>query len=796
MRQSGKLIAGILLYGHLLCAYAVDATVEPLRFMKFDESEIDIKIDGVLDESVWENLPSYDNLAVVEPDTLKDAPLETKIRYFYTNKGLYIGVWNEQAESTLVSRLSSRDQFISRDDISITIDPSGQGLYGYWFGINLGGTMLDGTVLPERQFSNQWDGPWSGASAIAQGGWSAEMFIPWSMMTMPDVSGTTREMGFYISRAVAHKNERWGWPALPRTNSIFLSKLQKFELVGIAPKQQFTFYPFASTTYDNLTSDTSYKAGFDFYWRPSSSLQLTSTINPDFGSVESDNVDVNLTSFETFFPEKRPFFLEGQEIFITSPRARLGRRRRQTPTTLVNTRRIGSPPKNPQVPGLELPGIVRNQPTELSGAGKITGQKGKFRYGALAALEKDTSLNGTINGEDVTVVQDGRNFGIARFLYEDTQGGGRRSIGWMSTVVSHPQEDAITHGLDAHYLSTNGKLSADLQLMASDVGGVKGAGGFLDLNYTPRQGRKHTFAFDYFDDKLDINDFGFLRRNNAIGARYGYEISESDLPRLKSRFTRFFASQEYNTNGQVVRSGLFALRDRQFQNNSTLFTELNYFPARWDDINSGGNGAFRIEDRWQSAIFWQSDRAKKLSLEVGTIYRGEDLGGRTMSYQTALTWRPIDRFSIVFNLGYDDRDGWLIHDTGKDFTTFSAQTWRPRLETDFFISAKQQFRITAQWIGIKASEQNRWRVPEQDGELIPVQRPPGSESRDFSISTLIFQARYRWEIAPLSDLFVVYTRGSNVPSDPSLGFDELLSAAWTDRLVDVLVVKLRYRLGN
>lgn len=796
MNSTTRLFLAILLGGHSLFSFAVDATVDPLQFPRFDESQIEISIDGVLDEPLWESIPFYDNLTVIEPDTLADTPLETRIRYFYTSKGLYVGVWNEQDQETLVSRLSSRDQFITRDDISITVDSSGQGLYGYWFGINLGGTMIDGTVLPERQFSNQWDGPWRGASAVAEGGWSAELFIPWSMMTMPDLDGDRRVMGFYISRNVAYKNERWGWPALPRTKSIFMSRLQKFEVQGINPKRQFTFYPYASTTYDNITSQDSYKAGFDFFWRPISSLQLTATINPDFGNVESDNVDVNLTSFETFFPERRPFFLEGQEIFVTSARARQGRGRRGTPTTMVNTRRIGSPPKDPDIPGLELSDLEANQPTELVGALKLTGQSNKFRYGVLAAIEEDTKLQGTLNGDDIDVLQDGRDFGVARFLYEDTAGGGRRSLGWMSTIVAHPQGDAVTHGIDGHYLSNNGKLNSEVQLMYSDIDGVTGSGGFVDINYTPKQGRKHIFGFDYFDDKLDINDFGFLRRNDAIGARYSYEVSESNLERLKSRFTRIFASQEYNQDGKVVRSGIFTLQDREFQNNSALFTELNYFPGRWDDMNSNGNGSFRIEDRWQAGIFWNNDRAKKLNIEIGTSYRGEDLGGRRMSYKAKFTWRPTDRFSFILDLAYADRDGWLIHNSGRDFTTYSAEVWSPRIETDFFLTARQQFRITAQWIGIKAFEQDRWLVPEGDGDLISIPTPPDAARRDFSISRLVFQARYRWEIAPLSDLFVVYTRGSNVPSDPSLGFDELLSASWTDPAVDVLVIKLRYRLGS
>ncbi|MBD3648355.1 MAG: hypothetical protein HUJ31_13085, partial [Pseudomonadales bacterium] len=482
-----------------------------IRIPKFDDDQVDIRIDGRLDEAMWQRIPVREEIrfVVLEPDTLEEAPWETRLRLFYTSEGLYVGVWNEQPVDTLVSRLSSRDSFIPRDDIGFTLDPTGEGLYAYWFGVNLGGTLQDGTVLPERQFNNQWDGPWDGASAEHDQGWSAEFFIPWSMMSMPEQGGNSRTMGFYMSREVAHRNERWGYPALPRTAGIFLSQLQQIELEGISPKQQFTFYPFTSATWDNAAEEDHYQAGFDFYWRPTSNLQFTATVNPDFGNVESDDVVVNLTSFETFYPEKRPFFLEGNEIFVTTPRAR---ERRGRPPTLVNTRRIGGPPVFPDIPGLRLPDLEENQPSALDGAVKVTGQNGKFRYGALVAMEEDTKLHGTVNGAPVFIDQDGRDFGIARFLYEDTLAGGRRALGWISTTVLHPQGDALVHGVDGHYLTADGSWNTDAQLVYSDVEDVSGGAGFVDLTLRPARCKRHHLPMEYFYHAADFNTLAFLLR--------------------------------------------------------------------------------------------------------------------------------------------------------------------------------------------------------------------------------------------------------------------------------------------
>ena len=122
--------------------------------------EVDIRLDGRLDEPVWAELPGYDNMLLVEPDTLAPARFKTVARFLYTDRGLYVGVWNEQPPETLIQRLSSRDDYINRDGWGITIDTSGEGLYGYWFNINLGGSVLDGKVAPERTFTREWDGPW------------------------------------------------------------------------------------------------------------------------------------------------------------------------------------------------------------------------------------------------------------------------------------------------------------------------------------------------------------------------------------------------------------------------------------------------------------------------------------------------------------------------------------------------------------------------------------------------------------------------------------------------------------
>ena len=249
----------------------------------FTHQEAAVAVDGRLDEAIWAKLPSYDGMKVISPDTMAEPAYPTLMRYFYTDQGLYVGAKLVQPPETLVARLSGRDQFINRDGFGITLDTSGDGHYGYWFAVNLGGSVMDGKVAPERRYTNQWDGPWRHGTAELDDGWSLEMFLPWSMMAMPKSEGA-RRMGFWTNRKVAHLDERWSSPPRPFTVARFMSDLGEMRFGEVQPQRQLDLFPHVSATYDGIKADAEYRVGLDLFWRPSSNLQVTATANPDFGA--------------------------------------------------------------------------------------------------------------------------------------------------------------------------------------------------------------------------------------------------------------------------------------------------------------------------------------------------------------------------------------------------------------------------------------------------------------------------------------------------------------------------------
>jgi hypothetical protein len=766
------------------------------QLTRVEEADAAIRLDGFVDEAVWQDIPVVDGMKVINPDTLVDAPYETHTRIFYTERGIYVGAINYQPSGTLVARMTSRDTQLDRDGFVVGIDASGEGLYGYFLRINLGDSMTDASVLPERTMNMQWDGSWNGRTQALEDGWSVEYFIPWSMMPLPQVDDV-RQIGVYLERQVGHLGgEAWSNPALPRTVNQFLSAYEKYELRDIEPRRQLTLYPFASAVIDNISNETEYKIGSEIFWRPTTNTLLSATFNPDFGNVESDDVVVNLTAFETFFPEKRSFFLEGQDIFNNSPRTS-GRGGPGGPISLLNTRRIGGQARFSVPSGASVVATDLSRPTDLLGAAKFTGQNGALRYGVLLASEDDSQVRASLeDGTQINLQAEGRDFSVGRLLYEDTSSGGRRSVGWMGTNIDHPGIDASVNSIDAHYFSGDNKWVVDGQIMRSDVDGVTGNGVLGDVSYRPERGVQHGLSATYMDDTLDINDLGFLSRNDQMNLDYRYFKNESDIPGLRSRGTNVFVTNRWNTNGQSVLTGIFGGRDWTFLNSNNIGFQMQYFPPRTDDRLGRGTGDFKIPERFGANVNYETDRAKSLAYFVSLRLSQDELGPASITGSTGIVWRPNDRFSADLNLNYTDREALLVHRGSGNYTSYESHQWSPRLELNYFITAKQQIRISGQWTALKAFEDRYWRSDPDSRDFLEPIAKPDANNHDFVISRLTFQVRYRWEIAPLSDLFVVYTRGSNLPRDRFETFQDLLEQSWNEKIVDTIAVKLRYRFGS
>ena len=787
----------------------------------FSEAEVNVVIDGRVDEALWEQIPYYDNMLVSIPALLTPAEYETQIRLFATEKGLYVSSVMEQPPESLVKRYSRRDDFFDRDTFGVTIDASGEALVAYWFFVALGDSLSDGKVLPERRFARDWDGPWLGKSSATDSGWSVEFFLPWSMMNMPRIEGP-RTIGFAAKRNVSATNQSYGWPGYSQSSSRFVSALNELEVVGVQPRSQVAVVPFASATADEASGEVMSKVGVDIAWKPSPKFEFSATANPDFGAVESDDVVLNLTASETFFPEKRLFFLEGNEVFTVMPRddyqsiyrdavnEDFATTSRQVylrdyipmPVSLVNTRRIGGTANQVEIENGVSP--VRGQrdvPTDLVGAAKVTGAVGDFRYGVLGAIENEVSWRGSDSiGSPIEIESPGRDFAVARLTYENV-GKTRRSLGYMGTFVGGPMYDAAVHSIDGHFVGPSGKLKADGQVITSDRAEVQGYGAMFDVMYSQENGLRHKFEIDYMDENVNFNDLGFLLRNNYGRARYALLFSKNKIGKGFYNFrSTISATQQYNMDrGQITDSSLLWRSSVVLPGRNTLRLGLGYFPERYEDIESRGNGAYIVEaGGWWEALL-ATDAAKMFSFSIGLSSVREPIGGWSHSYKAGVTIRPFDAVSMDFNLQYRDRNGWLVYQGDRDLGRFDASEWQPSFDINWFVAPGHQVRWNFQWAGVRAVERGFYSIPTGDGKLSGITGIRGTN--DFDLGLLTTQIRYRWEIAPLTDFYLVYNRGNTYNEvlglgDPETGIGDLFSRSYEKPIIDSFVAKLRYRFGN
>ena len=309
----------------------------------------------------------------------------------------------------------------------------------------------------------------------------------------------------------------------------------------------------------------------------------------------------------------------------------------------------------------------------------------------------------------------------------------------------------------------------------------------------------HQLKLDALDEKLDISDLGFLRRNDSYGFQYMFmTLKSKGLPkRLRNQRIGFFTMGKRNKDGQLLgMSGLGLMGSFLFNNNSELKTEFNFMSDYYDDRNSRGNGVYRTDGGHQVSVAYGTSTAKKFSTSVQLMNSSGFMWDSVYHANLGFTYRPVDRFALDFDVTFAKQTNWLVHMGDRDITGFNAFNIMPSVSMDYFISAKQQLSLKLQWVGINADESEYWTVPDVAGRLLPRTKMDLDPKDDFTVSQMTVQLRYRWEIAPLSDLFIVYTRGANLPSQGHQDFDYLFRDALSEPIIDVLTMKLRYRFGS
>ncbi len=489
-------------------------------------------IDGRVTEAVWQTVQPYSNFTQQDPIEGAPASEKTEVRVIVGKGNLYISViaFDRDPSKIIVSQ-ARRDASLSEtDSVVIALDTFNDNQNAFVFGTNPLGIEYDGQVAREGQssgvsvgggggagtqrggisaFNPNWDGDWTVKSQITERGWEAEIAIP--LKTLRYQTGSDQTWGFNVMRNIRHKNEQVYLAPIPRGFDIYrVSMAAKMTGLELPARRDIKLIPYAlgsvNKDYTRTTGsqvDRKANVGLDFKWGIRPNLTFDATVNTDFAQVEADEEQVNLTRFDLFFPEKRPFFLENASTFQFGNPQNID---------LFFSRRIG----------LSSAGV----PIDIMAGARLSGKVGGWNVGVLNIQTDEAE-----NAAGTQVVGQASNFSVLRMQREV----GRSSYGAIFVnrqgTGSHAPADDYNraYGLDANIqLSSSQRLSGFLA--RTDSGGASSA---LGSDYAGR-------AFYNFTNNLWQISGGYSQVGKTFNPEVGF------LPRRGYRrpeFRAFFQPQ-------------------------------------------------------------------------------------------------------------------------------------------------------------------------------------------------------------------------------------------------------------
>jgi hypothetical protein len=722
-----------------------------------------LEIDGRLDPAEWEGAERITDFRKVQPLNGEPASLATEAWVLSTPEGLAVAFRNAQPPSVPRTRQRVQRDFEEQvDRVNVMIDFDGDHRTGYNFTISSTNGVFDAVITNETNFNSDWDGAWRHAVAEDETSWTVEVLIPWHIAPMRQVDGDVRTVWIYLDRVVGATGERVAWPLASFERPRFLSDFAPLELANHS-QSLLALTPYVSSLYDNVATRNELDGGVDVFWKPNGQTQFAATLNPDFGQVESDDLVVNFDATETFISDKRPFFTENQGIFeFTTP---------SDYSQLLYTRRIGGPADDGQGAG------------DIIGAVKLNGSIGDTKYGLFAADEADAA---------------GRTFTAVRLVRDFAT----QDLGFMATHVDRPWLDrkATVLGVD-HNWRPNARWIVRTRLIDSEIEqqgqSVRDAGATVWVDYEMDHGWRQQWIGMHFGDELEINDAGYLSRNSLNYAHWQVNRRFTNLPeesRYASKDWRWRVSTLRNDRGRLLEHRLRVSRESRLRDGSFEYVDISINSAGYDDLLTRGHGALRIPPNFDA--YFEYERPRKgdwaYTLQV-EAYSGGLSGNHKLGYSVEVepTYFINDAFSVYVGAFANRMPDWLVWQRDNLIGSFNGREVHFNAGFDWTISARQELRLKLQAISVTARLRQAYRV-DAVGDAIATDEPVD----DFSVRNLGLQIRYRYELAPLSYLYIVYGRGG---FDQDVGEDGSMRAlrdSFSLRDDEQLLIKLSYRFES
>ena len=781
------------------------------------------KIDGVLNERAWDSAPVTSGFTQVNPDEGDPATEKTEVRIVYDDEAIYFGIQCFDSEPDLiVSRLARRDESVEADYVSVDLDPHHDHQTGFTFAIGPSSWIRDGILHNDGSRDYTWDGVWEGRAALNEKGWSAELRIPYYALRFTEKPVYT--WGIQMTRRISRRQEGVRWVFKTRREAGWVSKFGHLEgISGIRPPRHLEVVPYAvgratflpSSQADPSGRDLYASMGMDLRYGISPGLSVNGTFNPDFGQVEADPAVLNLGVFETFFEERRPFFMEGISIFrIPDP----GLAGFDIPAQLFHSRRIGRRPARFPVPaGSDLVAIPGG--TTILGAMKLSGKtEGKTSIGIIEAVT--AKEHATIEVSNPGAGEASRRSFLVEPLTNYLVGRVQQSfhkdsnVGALVTAVNGK-------GFDPAYVA-----SADAELKWKQNAYriyTRFSGSRTTRNSERRKGYEALAYFSkwsgsfggqaYVDARspgFDSNDLGFMDRNNRMQVG-GHVYATRHDPWLLARESgvNVKAWRQWNYEDVVLRKGIGFDTWHDLKNYWWWELECHReFRAMDDLVTRGGPPMVRPASIVYGARFGTDTRkpvvvgfALEGSRDDGGTSHEEQISGPVQvrpasNIQLEITprFRSMQNFSQWIRNVDEDGDGHYDHYVfgeleGRvfDLTVRTSVSFTPRTTLQLYL---QSFVTTGDYGRIKRLAQPESYTFEPYAGL--------ADNPDFSRRSMDMNLVFRWEFRPGSTLFVVWSQAreeSLTSGDPSFAPWSGVRSSFTDEGRNIFLVKVNRWLG-
>ncbi len=579
-------------------------------------------IDGILDEAIWLNAQAAKDFIQHDPLEGEPASEATEVRVLYDDDALYLGCMMFDSEpNKIVARLTRRDNEINSDLISIRIDSYHDHQTAFEFTLNAAGVRVDILQYDDAQREDiTWDAVWDARTKILSNGWSAELKIPFSILRYRKNGNGNSDWGINFIRLISRKNERSFWSPIKKSESGFVSRFGHLTgLQNLPEKMRLEVLPFVtgkqsyepSTKDFPKTPDFSANTGVDVKYGLTSNFTLEATINPEFGQVEADPAVLNLSTYETFFPEKRPFFIEGTQIMRFSTFGN------QFGPGLFYSRRIGRAIRPGEV---KIPpdGYIKHLPQSVSilGAAKLSGKTSDgFSLGVLQALTKQeyATVVDSIGISSKQMIEPLAHFNIIRIKQDVLE---NSNIGLIMTSVAKRQGVPVfSSGLDWNLRLLDNNYSAD-GFFAGSFGirkghRIDGTAGRFNFGKIAGDHWLWNTALDFTSNNYNINDLGFFQRPKDYGFISSI-IYKEDQPSefLREWRTSLFLHERWSFDGpNLVREARIGGYGG-FHNYWRLRSFASIEMGRYDDRETRGNGLYRKPVSSMVGFFIRTDNRK------------------------------------------------------------------------------------------------------------------------------------------------------------------------------------------